>query len=529
MQKKQEFSETGTERRFTMTEDMKWKGDSYPVSMPEEQGISSRSILRFFEEIRKEGLELHSLHVIRNGRMIVDCVAKPFTEESPHRIYSSAKGIQCLAVLFLVQEGRLKLEDRVAEIFADENPGKMDERMKDMTVFDLLTMSNGHPRTGFYEMRQRDNWIRAFLEQPLTRAPGQQFEYNNGPPHLVCCIPRVLTGETMLDYLKPRLLDPMEIQMWCENCLDPAHPEDLEPTTQCMSPRSFAKFAQFFLQEGSWNGKQLLRKDLCRLVGRRYFPSDHFYPDQPCNQFGFGLFCYGSSFGGYRFSGGYGQQAIVIPELNMACEYTANENSGNAQRILNLFEQHIVKKCHERPIAPAVDDAQKLRKVTSSYSLAPEGSASSPLQEEWNGKTLVFAGNSKEIDSVHFKMGREIELDVIRKGRQVHVKCGSNGEWIENQDYPLMDAASSLSSVIKGYEPAKILGYEPDQPWLLSAAWTDDHTLQINARRLDLMCMVTQTFIFAGKSASVRIHYHFLPGMQEKNPDIILVGVYSQN
>ena len=510
-----------------MREDMEWHGAEPPRSTPEEQGIHSRSFLDFFDGIAEEGLELHSLHVIRHNRMILDCVAKPFTEESPHRIYSSAKGIQCLAVLFLVQEGKLTLDDKVVDLFAEELPETMDPRMKDMTVRDLLTMSNGHPRTGFYEMRQSDNWIQSFLGQPLLRQPGTQFEYNNAPPHLVCCIPRVLTGQNMVEYLRPRFFEPLGIDDLCETCLDPRHPEDLEPTTQCLSPMSFVKFAQFFLQHGSWNGQQLLRADLCDLVGKRYFPTRHIYPNQPGNQYGFGLFCYGNSFGGYRFSGGYGQQAIVIPEMDMACEYMANETSGNAQRILALFEKHIICGCHERPVQPVEADQKALEELTSHYSLAPRGEAQSARQSQWNGKTLVLEENPQQIESVTFFLEEGIRLEIIRNGKKVETVCGLDGQWAENGDYPLMDAASSLSPVIKGYEPAKILGYAPGQPWLLSAAWTEDNVLRIHARRRDLMCMVTQQFVLEEKSGSVRIHYHFLPGNAEKNPDVILSGAFA--
>jgi len=506
-----------------LSNDMHWDGNSCPSSTPEEQGIHSRVFLNFFEDIRKEEIELHSIYIIRRNHMILSCVAKPFTMDTPHRIYSSAKGIHSLAAMFLVQEGKLSLDDKVVDIFRDYVPEDMDPRMKDMTVFDLLTMTNGHPRNGFYEMRQSDNWIKGFLRQKLLRQPGTLFEYNNGPPHLVCCIPRVLTGQNMIEYLTPRLFKPLGIFDLCQTCLDPAHPEDLEPTTQCLSPVGFVKFAQFFLQHGSWNGTQLLRADLCDMVGKRYFPTNHISDEKH----GFGLFCTGCSFGGYRFSGGYGQQAIVIPELEMSCAYMANEDETTAQRILALFDQHIVQGCHQRSIAPLADDYQKLQALTANYSLGPNGTKNSVKQGAWNGKKVIFDMNPQGIDSVTFNLGDQIVLDIVRNGKSIRAKCGLNGEWEANDDFPLMNAASSLSPVIKGYEPAVILGYESGQPWLLSAAWTSENTLQINARRMDLMSMVTQVFTFAEKSASVRIHYHFLPDNNQKNPDVILAGPYA--
>lgn len=509
-----------------MSKDILWEGNQCPVSTPEEVGIHSRSFLDFFSEIQSEGLELHSFHLIRHNKMILDCVAKPFTENSPHRIYSAAKGIQCLAALFLVQEGKISLNDKVVDVFKDYLPDKMDPKMQEMTVYHLLTMSNGHPRSGFYEMRQSDNWIKTFIGQPLLRHPGTEFEYNNAPPHLVCCLPRVLTGQTMIEYLTPRFFKPLGIINLCETCLDPANPTDLEPTTQCLSPVAFVKFAQFFLQSGSWNGKQLLRSDLCNLVGKRHFSTKQACPDAPALQYGFGLFCYGNSFGGYRFSGGYGQQAIVIPELDISCEYMANITEEGNNKILDIFDRNVIRGCYENPVIQCEADYRKLNAFVSNYSLSPYGKPESSKQEEWHGKTVIFDPNPQGIDSISFNFENGVKLNIIRNGKRVESLCGQKGDWIANSDFPLMDAASSLSQVIKGYEPAKILGYEPGQPWLLSAAWPQDNILQVNARRLDLMCTVTQEFTFSTNSASVRIHYHFLPGNQAKNPDIILAGSY---
>lgn len=505
--------------------DMLWHGKNFPRSTPEDQGIPSKAILSMLKQVQDEKIELHSLHIIRNNHMITDCVARPFTEESPHRIYSSAKGIQALAVMFLIQEGKLSLQDRVTDIFAEEKPDydKMDPRMRDMTVLDLLTMSNGHPRSGFYEMRQTDNWIKAFLEQPLVRKPGTVFEYNNAPPHLICCVPRAITGQNMIEYLTPRLFEPLEMYDLCEFSLDPRHPEDLEPTSQCVSPIDFVKLAQFFLQHGSWNGTQLLRADLCDLIGKRYFPTYHMYTDTH-NRYGFGLFSYGNHFGGYHFSGGYGQQAIVVPELQLAIEFTANEIPEHVSRLFALLDEHVIRECHESPMEASGEDAQALSVFAANYNLAPKGTHETSFSKEIDGRTLLFDENAEGIESVTFFAKDDLTMKIVRNGQRIVSHCGWCGAWLENVEYPLKESADSMSPVIKGYEPAKILGYSQNQPCLLSAAWTAENTLQINARRMDLMCMVTQAFTFAGKTASVRIHYHFLPGSSEKNPDIILTG-----
>ena len=135
------------------------------TSAPEEQGIPSASVIHFLEEIKKNDLEVDSLQVVRNGKLCVNMIAKPYHENSFHRIYSAAKGIVATAILFAVQEERLSLDSKVIDLLpAVWIPEDLDERWTRLTVYHLLTMTTGHDRDTMFEMWKRDCWIRTFFE-----------------------------------------------------------------------------------------------------------------------------------------------------------------------------------------------------------------------------------------------------------------------------------------------------------------------------------------------------------------------------
>ena len=121
--------------------------EQFEVSTPEDQGIPSQAIIDFFESIQKRDLEVDSIQIVRNGRLCLNAIAKPYHENSFHRIYSAAKGIVATAILFAVQEGRFELHSKVLPLLPQEwIPEDLDERWERLTVYHLLTMTDGHDR-----------------------------------------------------------------------------------------------------------------------------------------------------------------------------------------------------------------------------------------------------------------------------------------------------------------------------------------------------------------------------------------------
>src|SRR5262249_44440355 len=101
-----------------------------------------------------------------------------------------------------------------------------------------------------------DNWIKTFLSQPVEHEPGTFFLYNTGATYMQAAIVQKLTGMKLIDYLKPRLLEPLGIEdTWWEES-----PQGINMGGFGYNIRTedIACFGQMYLQEGIWNGKRIL-------------------------------------------------------------------------------------------------------------------------------------------------------------------------------------------------------------------------------------------------------------------------------
>ena len=225
-----------------------------PRSSPEAQGISSSAILAFIESTDKNIESLHSFMLVRHGHVVAAGWWSPYNAESPHALYSLSKSFTSTAVGLAIAEGKLSVDDLVLRFFPEDLPAEPSKNLKAMRVSDLLRMSTGHQDE---PKRTRETpWTKTFLAQPVPFKPGTHFLYNTSATYMLSAIVQKATGMTLLDYLKPRLFEPLGIE----------HPT-WETSPQGISTGGFglsirtediARFGQLYLQKGNWNGKQLV-------------------------------------------------------------------------------------------------------------------------------------------------------------------------------------------------------------------------------------------------------------------------------
>src|SRR5437868_7654909 len=190
-----------------------FKENDLPRSIPELQGISSESIMNFIEAVEKNKLALHSLMIVRHGKIVAEGWWDPYKPDIKHVLFSLSKSFVSTAVGLAVSEGRLKVEDKVTSFFPEEVPENISSNLATMRVKDLLTMNTGHAVDTMPPMRLgNESWVKTFLSLPVEHAPGTFFLYNSGASYMLSAIVQKLTGKTLLDYLTPRLLVPLEIK-----------------------------------------------------------------------------------------------------------------------------------------------------------------------------------------------------------------------------------------------------------------------------------------------------------------------------
>ena len=183
-----------------------------PRSTPESQGVSSAQIRKFVEVADKQVHTMHSFMLIRHGQVVAECWWKPESADKRHVLWSLSKSFTSTAVGMAVAEGKFSIDDPVLKFFPEDAPENPSDKLKAMRVRDLLTMSTGHQDEPKVREIIDQTWVKAFLAQPVPHKPGTHFQYNTPATFMLSAIVQKTTGQTVLDYLQPRLFDPLGIE-----------------------------------------------------------------------------------------------------------------------------------------------------------------------------------------------------------------------------------------------------------------------------------------------------------------------------
>ena len=177
-------------------------------STPETEGVSSAGILRFVEAAEKSNIEFHSFMLLRHGKVIAEGWWDPYRSDLKHTMYSLSKSFTSTAVGFAVTEKRLSVNDKVISFFPEDLPDTITPFLSELKVKDLLSMSVGQKTDPTSTIVSKDsNWVKAFLSIPIVNEPGTKFLYNSSATFMLSAIVQKVTGEKIINYLKPRLFD----------------------------------------------------------------------------------------------------------------------------------------------------------------------------------------------------------------------------------------------------------------------------------------------------------------------------------
>ena len=244
-----------------------------------------------------------------------------------------------MAVGFAVAEGRLTVDDQVISFFPDDLPSEISENLAEMRVKHLLSFTVGHEKEPTGLNRQAtERWEKIFLAHPVPYEPGTRFAYNSQASYILSSIVQKTTGERMIDYLKPRLLDPLGIEgvTWEDN----HYGVNIGGIGLFAKTEDMAKLGLLLLQKGKWNDKQIIPEAWVEEATTRKIPMNE--PPPTSRNLGQG-YCYQiwrHQHNGYLAFGIHGQFIIVLPEQNAVIALTGNVN--NIQTELDLVWEYLL-------------------------------------------------------------------------------------------------------------------------------------------------------------------------------------------
>ncbi len=438
---------------------------------PESQGAASGAILAFVEAADKID-SLHSLMIVRHGRVIAEGWWAPYEADANHELYSLSKSFTSTAVGLAAAEGKLSIDDEVLKFFPGDAPAEIPANLKAMRVRDLLTMSAGHQD----ETSSAADKItpKSFLAHPVPHKPGTHFKYNTPATFMLSAIVQKVAGQNLVDYLKPRLFEPLGIAkpVWNAN----AQGVSLGGYGLRVRTEDIARFGQLYLQRGVWAGRQLLPSAWVDLATSRQV-SNGSNPKSDWEQ-GYGFQFWRCRRGAYRGDGAFGQYCLVLPEQDTVIAITSGLK--DMQAVLNLVWDKLLPGFQPGalPEDPSARAALTSRLAGLKLRL-PEGSVSSPEAAKAAGRTYTFPANETGLESLVWRpdpAGKGSSLVLRRNGVERVIRCG-HGVWEKGRGS---------------------WGSYADEPAAAAAAWIRDDTLVVKQVFSETPYAVTWTLRFSG-------------------------------
>ncbi|MGP1402751.1 MAG: serine hydrolase domain-containing protein [Catonella sp.] len=309
------------------------KKDLQPLirSTPEAEGVSSELIYNLLSELgAAKKIDLHHFLVIRHGKIISETSFSPYRKGEWHTTYSMSKTFTGMAIGLLIDDGKLKLTDKVTDIVGNfANIWQM-LKLRELTVENLLTMTSG---VGFNESGALagDDWIKGFLSSALNEQPGRTFSYNSMNSYILSAIVTRLSGKSMQEFLQERIFDKLGIvQSFWETS-----PEGVTKGGWGMfiRPEDAARLGLLYLNKGKWKGEQIISEDFVTRATSKQVENDYF-------GYGYQLWR-GRREGSFVFNGMMGQDVHVYPDLDMIIVNFAGDpvvfQTGQVDKILDKY------------------------------------------------------------------------------------------------------------------------------------------------------------------------------------------------
>lgn len=457
-----------------------------PRATPESVGISSAGLQALLDEAEAKAYGLHSLMILRHGKVVAEGWWAPYAADEPHMLFSLSKSFTSIALGMLQAEGRVNIHDKLVTYFPDEVPADASENLKNMRLRDLLMMSTGQHKEDVDKinvMAPDGTGTRQFLAAPVKQKPGTLFYYNTPATFMLSATLQKITGQTLRDYLVPRLFEPLGI---------PTPEWDSTPQGYSfggsglhLRTEDIAKFGQLLLQRGEWNGKRLVPAEWVDLATSRQV-SNGSNPESDWEQ-GYGFQFWRCIPGCYRADGAFGQYVIVIPEHDTVI--AINSGTRDMGGIMKMLWTKLLPELRAAPLPedPAAQAALH-RRLASLTQPVQTGAATSPLAAQVSGKRYAFAvgdGNPTGLESVVLEAAADgaIIVTTVIRGREEKLAAGY-GRWLK----------AEVASLPGG-----------PQPVALSGAWTADDTYALQIYRYRTPFIHTLTLKFAGDEVTAQL------------------------
>ncbi len=468
---------------------------------PESVGISSDSVRRFLNRMDDGFTEMHSLMIMRHGKICAEGWWSPYAPGLRHTMMSQTKTFTGTAIGIALKEGILTLHEKIADIFPEYLPENPSSNLLSITIRDLLCMGSGMEEASPVD----ENWLKNFFSTPVVHKPGTAFFYNDSAVTLLSAIIRRKTGMHIKDYLKPRLFDKIGIDADALSWFNVADGTAFGAGGLHCSTEDVLRLMKLYLNGGVWEGERILTEEYVKAATSvqnstsRNTTLPQGLPND--NQYGYGYLMWMSHLPGvYRAEGAFGQITLVDPSRDLILSFT------ESTRILSPASQESLDRCWEfieeiEPSVHTLPEAEKkaaaLQKQLASLSVqrdpyAPFGAFPFP------GKEYTVQGQGVHPENIFYSQLYLSPETAFITGITSFSFCESEPRLIRmtaqiNGHLCLLEIPTDGSRKVQEldeYYVSKVA---------LSGYWKDTHTFSVRFRWIETVFVKELSFRFEDK------------------------------
>jgi CubicO group peptidase (beta-lactamase class C family) len=402
--------------------------ESWRTATPEEVGIDSVPLVEMFDLIRERQIPVHSIQLVRSGRLVLDAYFHPCDGRTRHDVASVTKSITSTLIGLAIERGHIRdVQQPVLGFFPNRTIAGLDARKRKQTLEHLLTMQSGWD-CGFepgearlFEMRRHSDWIQFMLDLPMVAEPGTRWAYCSGNCHVLSALLTRVTGTNALAFARRELFEPLGIRdvVWTADPRGNNHGwGDLQ-----MHPRDMAKLGQLLLQRGHWDGRQLISDAWIRLATRAHV-------DKTSNQDHYGYYWWvkGADYPGmFEAVGRGGQRINVWPAKDLVLVFTGG---GFEPGDLAAFIVRSLKSDQPLPANPDANSRLRDKLAAATRPPAPQPVPDLPaMAARISGKTYTLTANELDLATLtlQFNKPSEATLRFTRLGQELRCPVGLDG------------------------------------------------------------------------------------------------------
>ncbi len=431
------------------------------VSSPESLGIPSGAILNFLQRIDAERIGMHGFLLVRRNRIAAEGYWAPWSAERKHRMYSVSKSFVALAVGMMIDEGRLTLDDRVADYFPDKLPEKLHPWLAASTVRDLLTMATAHSSTSY--TRDDPDWVWTFFNRTPSHPPGTIFSYDTAATVVLTATVERLAGLPFLDYMRPAFLNRIGFSpdAWCVRTPEGG---SWGGSGVICTLRDMASVALACMNGGLWGDERVLPAAYVRAATAKQIDNTI------RGNSGYGYQIWREPENGFSFRGMGSQYALCFPDRDFLFACIADTQGAPAgSTIPDVMREELYTHLSDGPLPEDPHAQTALREKIERLAVLPIPGKSD-------------AGVASEVSGVWYAL-EENPMGITRMRLSF---LGDRGTWEYSNDQGDNVLHFGIGRVLPGTFPQRNyfgeqIGSIPgiEYECMASAAWVDEQTLNM--------------------------------------------------